>query len=116
MTENKENIEYLNNETESLKNLGEKSSGVFKGELLGNILDKLPDYKFHTIAVDINGEALKENLSAQEKIISTLDKIPLKDKSIDVVFCRYVLAWNNPKKQQEILKEITRIVSGFAII
>lgn len=90
--------------------------GSFSGELLGNILDKLPDYKFRTIAVDINEEALKENLSAQEKIISTLDKIPLEDTSIDIILCRYGLAWNSPKEQQEILKEIARIVKGFAVI
>lgn len=162
MENKKENIEHLNdknNEIGSLKNPGEKSSNVFKGEsnslavrelygesaeyfadviknklsdknktykladlgsfkgeLLGNVLDKLPDYKFNTIAVDINEEALKENSSVQEKIITTLDKSTLKDKSMDVVLCRYVLAWNNQKKQQKILKEIARIVKGFAII
>lgn len=166
MLENKENIkdkkenaEELNDEIKSLKNLGEKTSNVFKGEsnslaarelygesaeyfadviknklsdknktykladlgsfkgeLLGNVLDKLPDYKFNTIAVDINEEALKENSSAQEKIIATLDKTTLEGTSMDVILCRYALAWNNQKKQQEILKEIARIVKGFAIV
>jgi len=158
MTENIENLDDIN-KIISLKNQGEKSSvvfrgesnslttkqiyeesaeyfadiiksklsdknktykladlGSFKGELLGNILEKLHDYKFNTIAVDINKEALKENSSAQKKIIATLDKITLEDKSVDVAICRYVLQWNNQQKQQEILKEISRITKGFAII
>jgi ubiquinone/menaquinone biosynthesis C-methylase UbiE len=90
--------------------------GSFKGELLGNILGKLHDYKFNTIAVDINEEALKENSFAQKKIIATLDKTTLKNKSVDIAICRYVLQWNNQQKQQEILKEISRITKGFAII
>lgn len=90
--------------------------GSFRGELLGNILDKLPDYKFSTTAVDINEDALKENLSAQEKIVATLDKIPLEDKSMDIIICRYALQWNNIEEQQKILKEIARITKGFAII
>ncbi len=89
--------------------------GSFKGELLNSVLAELPNYNFHTTAVDINETALREN-NADQKIIATLDRLPIKESSQDVVLARYILAWNNPEEQKDILKEISRITKGVAIV
>jgi hypothetical protein len=89
--------------------------GCYGGELLQNILDLLPNYKFHTIGVDCE-KNLENNKSAEEKIVADLEQIPLADKNVNVAISRYTLAWNNAEKQKEILKEISRIVCNFAII
>jgi len=89
--------------------------GCFSGELLKNVLKFLPEYKFHTYGVD-RVQNLKNNSSAQEKIIADLEHIPLADKSIDVALGRYILVWNDAEKQKNILKEIARIIRGFAIV
>ena len=88
--------------------------GGHKGELLADILQKLPEYNFDSTIIDIN-EGIEEKLSAK-KIIADITKIPFHDKSIDIVVVRYVLAWNSLEKQKEILKEISRITKGIAII
>ncbi len=90
--------------------------GGHKGELLGNILEKLPEYDFKTIAVDLNEDALAQNVTAVEKVVASLDKLPLSDKSVDVVMARYVLPWNSQEVQKNILKEIIRVAKQFAII
>lgn len=89
--------------------------GSHKGELLENICKLLPEYNFHTVGIDLESN-LKENKTSQEKIASDLGSLPIKDNSIDLGFARYVLHWNNREKQEQILKEIVRIVKKFAII
>ena len=89
--------------------------GSHKGELLENILKSLPEFNFHTIGIDLENN-LKENKAAQEKISEDLGNIPMEDKSVDVGFARYVLHWNSPEEQKQILKEIARIVKDFAIV
>lgn len=90
--------------------------GTYKGELLKNILELLPDYKFNTVGIDAIEKNLEENKVVDEKVASDLIKIPLKDKSVDLGIARYVLAWNSKEKQQQILREISRIVGNFAIV
>lgn len=89
--------------------------GCYGGELLQNILELLPDYRFHAIGVDCE-KNLANNKSAEEKIIADLEEIPLTDRGVDIAISRYTLAWNDAEKQKEILKEISRIVCNFAII
>lgn len=89
--------------------------GSHKGELLENICKLLPEFNFHAIGIDLENN-LKENKAAQEKISADLGNIPMEDKSVDVGFARYVLHWNNLKEQEQILKEIARIVKDFAIV
>ncbi|MFA7302751.1 MAG: class I SAM-dependent methyltransferase [Candidatus Paceibacterota bacterium] len=89
--------------------------GSYKGELLGDIIAQLPEYRFHTIAVDTNSDALREN-TANEKVVADAGKLPFQDRSIDIVIVRYLLQWNSPEKQQQILKEIARIVKKRALI
>ena len=90
--------------------------GGHKGELLGNIISQLPDYKFETIGIDLNEDALRENLIANKKVVASLDKLPFADKSIDVAIARYVLSWNNIDGQRNILNEIARVVKNFGIV
>lgn len=89
--------------------------GAFKGELLDNIISKLPDFKFKTVALDINNKALEEN-RADTKIAGVAEQLPFADKSVDVLMMRYVLQWNNPEKQKKIIKEIPRVIKDFALI
>lgn len=90
--------------------------GTYKGELLTEILKLLPEYKFKTIGVDINKEALEENKVVGEKVVCDARKLPFADKSIDIVIVRYMLQWNNSEAQKDILKEIARVIKRFAII
>lgn len=89
--------------------------GSFKGELLDKLLDLIPDYKFRTIAVDINQDALNKNLS-QEKIIANADNLPFEDGSIDIEVVRFLLQWNYWERQKQIIREIARTVKEFALI
>ncbi len=90
--------------------------GTFKGELLGNIIELLPEYKFETIGVDINSEALDENNIVDSKILGDARNLPLEDRSVDIVVVRYVLQWNTMESQKDILQEIARVIRKFAII
>ncbi len=89
--------------------------GSHKGKFLRELLDSLPGYTFHSIAVDVNDDDLLEN-SAEVKIHSDLMRMDIPDKSVDVVVCRYVLAWNNLKSQSDIISEIKRVGRKIAII
>lgn len=89
--------------------------GSYKGELLENVCKSLTKFNFHTIGIDLENN-LMENKAAQEKISADLGNIPMKDKSVDIGFARYVLHWNGTEKQEKILKEVARIVKDFAII
>lgn len=89
--------------------------GSFQGELLTEVLKLLPDYKFKTIAVDINRDALSKN-PADEKSAVDAEKMPFGDKSVDIAIVRYVLQWNPSEKQKRILREAARIVKEFTII
>jgi len=90
--------------------------GSFQGELLGELLKKMPGYKFQTIALDINEVALGDNQVTDKKIVADAGKIPLADKSVDVVIVRYMLQWNYEEKQKKILQEIARVVKEFALV
>lgn len=104
------------------KRLG-ANSGTFRladfgshyGELLENVCKLLPEYNLQTVGIDLESN-LRENKAAQEKVSANLAHIPMGDKSVDFGFARYILHWNNPEKQKQILKEIARIVKDFAII
>jgi len=89
--------------------------GSFKGELINKILELSPEYKFNTVAVDINEEALKQN-NLGTKLVANADNLPFKDKSIDIEIVRFLLQWNSWEKQKEIIKEIARTVKEFALI
>jgi ubiquinone/menaquinone biosynthesis C-methylase UbiE len=90
--------------------------GSFKGELLKNILAKLPEYNIHAITLDTDEKALQNNDSAQEKIVADAAIIPLPDKSVDIIAMRYVLQWNTLERQEAILSEINRTLKGVAVI
>ncbi len=88
--------------------------GGHKGELLGDILNLLPEYNFDSIIIDkVEGLDLKVKT---RKIIGDIIDSKIPDKSIDVVIVRYVLPWDKFENQKLILKEIKRICRGIAII
>lgn len=89
--------------------------GSFRGELMGEVLRRLPQFRFRTIAVDINSEAMAEN-QADRKIIADVVNTQLDDKAVDVTLCRYVLQWNPPDKQRSILRELDRISTRAVIL
>ncbi len=89
--------------------------GSHKGAFLRDLLNILPEYEFHSIAVDVNEDDLLDN-SADIKIKSDLGHIDIPEKSIDVVVCRYVLAWNNLESQHQIIAEMKRIGRTIGII
>ena len=88
--------------------------GGHKGELFSEVKEKLPDYHFKAIIAD-KVDGIDPNLGA-EKIVTDVTHTPFENKSADIVIVRYVLAWNTPENQKEILKEISRITKGIAII
>jgi ubiquinone/menaquinone biosynthesis C-methylase UbiE len=90
--------------------------GTFKGELLADILKLLPKYKFKTIGVDINEEALADNTVVDSKVVANAEKLPFNDRSIDIAIMRYVLQWNVIKVQKDILKDISRVIKRFALL
>ena len=90
--------------------------GSFKGELMDNLVSKLPEYDFDVISVERDENALRGNKSSNKKIVASLDNIPLENKSIDIAIARYVLVWNEIDKQREMIKEIGRVAKGFGII
>ena len=90
--------------------------GSHKGELVKTLLFRLPEYKFQVIALDTDEDSLSENKNVDYKIVADAEKIPLADKSVDLVIARYILQWNSLEKQKRILSEIKRIVSNIAIV
>jgi ubiquinone/menaquinone biosynthesis C-methylase UbiE len=90
--------------------------GAFQGELLADILEKLPEYHFKTIAVDINEQALRKNMASEDKIVAHAEALPFADKSIDIAIVRYLLQWNDAEKQKQILKELSRTIKEFALV
>jgi ubiquinone/menaquinone biosynthesis C-methylase UbiE len=90
--------------------------GAHKGELMKDILFKLPEYSFRTIAVDINGDDLKSNTVAEEKIETDASSLPFLEKSIDITLLRYVLQWNTEDEQKKILNEIYRCTKGVVLL
>lgn len=89
--------------------------GSYQGEFLGDVLSKLPEYTFSTVAIEMNENALANN-TADNKIVAGAEKLPIKDTFVGIVLCRYVLQWNDAEKQKEIIKEIARSVNKIAII
>jgi ubiquinone/menaquinone biosynthesis C-methylase UbiE len=85
------------------------------GDFLKDLIALLPEYTFKTIAIDVNADDLEKN-KADQKIVSNLTKIEVPDRSVDIVICRYTLAWNNLETQREILREIKRISKGLVVI
>ena len=88
--------------------------GSYKGELLAEVLGYLPRHRFSTVAVDINADAMRDN-PADRRIVADAAGTGLSDKVADVAICRYVLQWNMPDKQRQILRELERI-SKHAVI
>lgn len=92
-------------------------AGSYKGELLGQVLDRLKDdYKFYPVGVDSNPEALSKNKIAKERTLSSLNVLPFRDHSFDLAIMRYALQWNTADEQKAIIKELSRVISHFAII
>jgi len=90
--------------------------GTFKGELLGNILEAMPEYRFQTVGIDIDERALNSNGAAEFRILGSADRIPLGDRSVDLAISRYVLQWNDPERQKEILHEVSRTIRHFSLL
>lgn len=90
--------------------------GTSRGELLQSLLSKLPTYNFETVGVDINKDILEENKVAKQKIVASIDSLPLEDKSVDISIMRYVLQWNSLERQKTILSEIARVTKKFILI
>jgi len=88
--------------------------GGHKGELLSEIASLLPDYKFNSTVVD-RVEGLDPGVDG-EKIVGDITHTSFESKNADIVFLRYVLAWNTTEGQREILKEVARITKRIAII
>ncbi|MEI8328359.1 MAG: methyltransferase domain-containing protein [Candidatus Taylorbacteria bacterium] len=88
--------------------------GGHKGELLRELLLRLPDYNFEASIID-EEEGLDADLNVK-KIVADITNTPLVDKSVDVAVMRYVLPWNAFEKQKLIFKEIARICKGICII
>lgn len=89
--------------------------GSHRGEFLEDFIGALPEYKFKTIAVDVNIDDLNKN-HADQIVVSELFKLELPDKSVDISFARYALAWNDIDHQKDILREIKRVTKKIAII
>lgn len=102
----------LNNEREYT--LVDVSS--FQGELMADTLKRLPEYRFHTIAVDVDHNALTNNVATTNRIVAAADNLPFSDHGIDIAMVRYVLQWNSAEKQKKILAELARTTKEFAII
>lgn len=90
--------------------------GSHQGELMQDILSKLPDYKFKTIAIDISEDSLSGNNISDRRIIANAEELPLDDEIADVVIVRYLLQWNDAERQKKILQEIARVTKGFALV
>jgi len=88
--------------------------GGHKGELLGDILELLPEYEFDSIIID-RVEGLEEKTKAK-KVVGDIVNTGLPDKSADLVIMRYVLPWDAYDRQKLILKEAQRICKGLMII
>jgi len=89
--------------------------GSYQGEFLTDVLDKLPEYAFDTIAVEMNENALSYN-SANQRVLAGAEKLPFENNSIDIILCRNVLQWNSMEKQKEIVRELARVVHKIAIV
>jgi ubiquinone/menaquinone biosynthesis C-methylase UbiE len=89
--------------------------GSFKGELLDKLLEMVPNYKFRTIAIDVNQDALNKN-SLQGKIVANADSLPFENGSIDIEVVRFLLQWNYWERQKQIIREIARTVKEFALV
>jgi hypothetical protein len=89
--------------------------GAYEGKLTESVVKALPDRKIKTIALDVNRPALTKN-RADFKAMAEAQHLPLADKSVDVAMMRYVLQWNNPEKQKQMIKETARVIKDFALI
>jgi len=90
--------------------------GSFQGELLSELLKKLPGYNMEATAVDANTVALRSNRAAKKVVVATAESLPFADKSFDIAIMRYVLQWNTEDVQKRILSELMRVVKGFILI
>jgi ubiquinone/menaquinone biosynthesis C-methylase UbiE len=91
--------------------------GSFKGDLVDNVVSELGDsYKIKATGIDINGDALIQNTAVDRKVVGDISAMPFRDRQFDISEARYVMPWNVFEKQGDILKEISRVTKGFAII
>ncbi len=93
--------------------------GTFSGEFLKNLVNRLSleNISFSKIyGLEINSDALEKNIVAEEKIVTDLVNIPVKDKTFDISTARYVLQWNSLDRQEKIIKEIIRTTKMFSVI
>lgn len=89
--------------------------GSYDGGFFKKVINVLPEYNIETVVMDINQKELVKNF-ADKKVVASAEKLPLADESVDVVTMRYVLHLNYKEKQEEILKEIYRVIKYYAII
>ncbi len=91
--------------------------GSFKGDLVANVVKEVgDDYHFAITGIDVNGEALEQNQAVSTKVTADISAMPFADRQFDVTEARYVLVWNKPEKQEQILREINRVTSDFSIL
>lgn len=89
--------------------------GSYDGGFFKKVINALSEHKIETVATDINQKELVKNF-ADKKVVASAEKLPLADESVDVVTMRYVLHLNDKEKQEQILKEIYRVIKHYAII
>jgi ubiquinone/menaquinone biosynthesis C-methylase UbiE len=115
-----ESAELFANIIKNYFKVGEKYTladlGSAGGELMGNILSRLPDYIFDVTAIDVSETSIEINKIAKNKTVADLTTIPCKDKEFDLSIMRYVLQWNQLGDQAKIIKEIARVTRGIAIV
>lgn len=89
--------------------------GSYDGGFFKKVINALPEYNIETVVTDINQKELVKNF-AGKKVVASAEKLSLADESVDVVTMRYVLHLNDKEKQEEILKEVYRVINQYAII
>ncbi len=90
--------------------------GSSGGEFLGELLKKLPEFRFKTIAIDKEKKSLDKNHAGYKRIRANLTNVPLEDNTADLLIMRYVLQWDLIENQEKILSELKRVMKNFAII
>lgn len=74
----------------------------------GGIISEFKSVPRLIIGLDIDEKLLETNQIADKKIVADLEKIPLEDKSVDIVVSEFVL--EHLKNPELVFKEIFRIV------
>jgi hypothetical protein len=68
------------------------------------------------VYIQIRIQAALDLNVADEKVLSDLVNVPLKNKDFDITLSRYVLAWNSLDNQRKIIENIKEMTRGVAIV